>query len=165
MKYRVYIPLLMLLFVLSAVGQTKKNDSEMSRKRKSLDNEKMIYLSKKIGLTSDQAVDFWTIYNDCEKQIRAIMKKKFAIKKGLSEGSTSADYEAANKKLIKLEAERASLRQTYYARYRKVLSEEQIFRYYDAEHSYRGELLKKICKEHCCPIANQTESTDYFFAP
>ncbi|MEJ6506279.1 MAG: hypothetical protein QNL86_06750, partial [Crocinitomicaceae bacterium] len=69
MKNLLIVCLLMSSFTLLSQGKSKKNE-----RKEQIEQAKIAFISRKIELTTEQAENFWPIYNEMQAEIKAHRK-------------------------------------------------------------------------------------------
>jgi hypothetical protein len=109
---------------------------------------KIAYITDVVKLTPEEAQLFWPIYNELQQKIADFHKKRHALEKQISESNgISIDYEKINDELVQLRVEIATIQQTYYKKYKTILSAEKINRLFKAEHGFKKVLLESFDKK------------------
>ena len=104
---------------------------------------KIAYITDVVKLTPEEAQLFWPIYNELQQKIADFHKKRHALEKQISESNgISIDYE-----IVQLRVEIATTQQTYYKKYKTILSAEKINRLFKAEHGFKKVLLESFDKK------------------
>ncbi len=141
MKKTVLLALMVAMSVV-AVAQTKKKFDKEEMKA-----QKVAYITEKVQLTPDEAQQFWPLYNELQEKIRLVHKQRFELEKSIDEASSTADYERVNDAMVQSRVEMATLRKTYYEKYKQVLSAEKIHRLFKAERGFKKVLLDRFEKK------------------
>ncbi len=136
---RVIISCVLLLFVvnLKAQGETKKEQIEALR---------VAFITKEIGLTTDEAKVFWPVYNEYLDKLEANRKafrKKYdpKIKLEFKTDKEAEDYITAETNLKTTES---ALYKEYNDKFKKVLSVKKVALLRQAEERFKKELVKQL---------------------
>ena len=107
------------------------------------------FFTERIGMTSEEAQQFWPIYNELQDKKGALNEKIHKIYHNAQKdekGERILDYEKLNDETISIKVQEANLDKIYYQKFKTVLPAEKIYRFYRAEREWVGELLKQIRK-------------------
>ncbi|MFT4753776.1 MAG: hypothetical protein ACI9GM_000024 [Salibacteraceae bacterium] len=125
--------------------QREVGHGEAKEKRARIEAIKVEYFTTKLSLTPAEAQQFWPVYNECMDKIHALEKKRRNLLKK-SELSDLNDSEITT--LIEddftLEQNILDLKIAYNKKFKEVLPIKKVGKLYQAEYSFRGELLKKM---------------------
>jgi len=144
MKNFTLIFLLLLSSALSA-QETKRPSVE------ELHNRKWAFIVEEANLTTQEAERVEPIFMEYEKTIWKTVEgskeffKQFYQKKN---NRSEEDYLEMNDRYVNIEIRKAQLLKAYYAKLRKQLSSESIFKYFNAERSYRKDLIDNWHGKH-----------------
>ncbi len=138
--------LLVILFVtisINAISQqyTKEEKIEL------LKAQKIAFITNKLNLTTEEAQNFWPIYNDFfrQKEKLSLDKKQITIdlRQNWESYSTEKKTELADE-LILFRLKEAELEQEYHQKFKSVLSIDKVIKLYNAETQFKTYLLKQI---------------------
>lgn len=139
--------LLLLLFVVSnsfAQQDTKPKIEE-------LHNKKWAYLVENVQLTPTEAARVKPLFLEFETSVWKIIEDSKPLYRSFHEKKDSrseADYNQINERFVNSEMYKAQLLKTYYNKLKKLLSAETIFKYFNAERSYRKDLIENWQGKH-----------------
>ncbi len=136
-----------LLALMVAVSVVTMAQPKMKFDKEEMKAQKVAYITEKVQLTPDEAQQFWPLYNELQEKIRLVHKQRHELEKSLDEASSAADYERVNDAMVQSRMEMATLRKTYYEKYKQVLSAEKIHRLFKAEHGFKRVLLDRFEKK------------------
>lgn len=132
--------ILLLLISLAAKGQ---NPSENTTDR--LTAARVAYITNRLNLNTNQAQQFWPLFNEFEAARKKVRKqiRQLKVESHVLDGT---DEEIKNdlKKLLALRQEELDLEKTYVERFLKVLSPKQLAEYYRAEKEFTRMLVKRV---------------------
>lgn len=104
---------------------------------------KMKYLAQEMDLTDEQKPRFFELYeemchkrDDCFKTAKELERK---LKKGGKDASEE-DYQKATEAMNQANAEAAEIEKNYNEKFSEFLSQKQIYKLKEAEHSFRSRL-------------------------
>lgn len=157
----------LLIFPHASFSQNEPNDEPGpamidKQNREKLKSMKIAYLTEKMALSPEEAKVFWPVYDDFHKKkldLRQEHRKKMKAAKEKSKLSTQemeqiVDAELAMKtKLLEIDKE-------YHAKLKTILPIEKVMKYYEAEHGFKREMMKKMKKNyHNPPPAKENDPT------
>lgn len=147
MKLQRIITVAVLLFAgMNAFAAGQHNNHEDWKQK--MQSEKIAFLTMEIGLTPEEAQNFWPVYNEVNKEKDEAMKEVFkayhametAIKDGKSEKEINVlldNYLAAQKAQRGLDTKAVE-------KYRKVLKGEKVAKIFIAEESFRRHHIRNL---------------------
>ncbi len=103
-----------------------------------------------LQLTSAEAERFWPLYEQFEKDLDALQRKRSAIIAEFGENYDAMTDDMARKILtdrLQLDEERARLRKAYLPRFEKVLPVKKLARYYQIESKIQASVEAGIAEE------------------
>lgn len=104
---------------------------------------KMKYLAQEMELSEDQQKKFFELYDNLDKDVRAIFKDvRVKEKKVKADGAkaTEADYSDLNKARTDAKTKLAEIEKTYDAKFSTFLSKKQIVKMKEAESEFRKKM-------------------------
>lgn len=108
--------------------------------------EKVAFITNEVGLTAEEAEEFWPVFNEIEKQQRERMmaekKAYIALNKALAEGQ--GDVAALLKSYLDAKAANTNLHAANVAKYQKILSIEKVAKLYTCEEKFRRQQIGKL---------------------
>lgn len=150
---RIITAAVMLLAGMNAFAAMQHNHHEDWKQK--MQSEKIAFLTSEIGLTPEEAQNFWPVYNEVNKEKDEAMKEVFkaysemesAIKEGKSEKEINnlldkyLDSKKAQKEVDTKAAEK----------YRKVLKGDKVARIFVAEENFRRHHIRNLHGKPGCP--------------
>lgn len=131
---------LFLFFALPVFSQTDHTNGQRSHdKHEEIQAIKAAYISKKVSLTAGQATAFWPVYNDYQKEVGQLIRRRrenFKNKNG-----------DANEKLdddLDFEARILDLKKKYKTEFSKILPPDKIYKLYRAEREWKEYLIQQL---------------------
>lgn len=139
----------LLILTLLNLNFTFSQESKMTFER--LKAIKMTFITEKIGLTNNEEIFFWRIYNDFEKKIyeRSSQKIRFIRKKYFKEIDSISSLEAykAINQMNFLENLALELKQKRDLQLLDSLSPNKVLKVQHAEYRFKREMISKIVKK------------------
>jgi hypothetical protein len=137
MNARIMKRLSVIIFILmlstSLFAQSKSDRYEQ------IETIKVAFITKKLDLSSEEAQKFWPIYNNYQKELMLLMKKR-------REERLRTDIEPNDKINLDLtyESKMLDLKKKYKKLYSKAIPAEKILLLYQAEREFREHLIKQL---------------------
>jgi GTP1/Obg family GTP-binding protein len=104
--------------------------------------QRVAFITERLNLTSEEAQQFWPIYNEYTTKLQQIRTGAKLDK--LSDDMTDADAEKLILAEIDKESRELDLRKEYFTKLKKAISPKKIAKLYKAERDFRGELVKQL---------------------
>jgi hypothetical protein len=104
-----------------------------------IESIKVAFITKKLDLTTEEAQKFWPVYNNYQKELMELMKKR-------REDRQKTDI-APNDKInadLAYESKMLDLKKKYKKLYSKAIPAEKILLLYQAEREFREHLIKQL---------------------
>ena len=130
--------MLTLLVLLSYTSSQAQRVDDRKERIKAL---KTAFITEELQLTSDQAQQFWPIYNELERELEALRKQR---QSGSPETMNDAQTEAWVRQQLDLEAQQIAVKRQYVDKFSKVLNWQQIAKLLKVEHRFKQELLRRM---------------------
>lgn len=126
--------LVFILMISSSLFAQSKRD-----RHEQIENIKIAFITKKLDLNQEEAQNFWPIYNNYQKELMLLMKKR-------REERLRTDLEPNDKINLDLayESKMLDLKKKYKKLYSKVIPAEKILSLYQAEREFREHLIKQL---------------------
>ena len=112
---------------------------------KEMQEYKHDFIAKEIGLSDEQKEKFFPIYSEMEvatfklnKETRQLEKKINDNKQGVSD----IEYEKAAEALFELKAKEGAIEESYFDKFKAILTPEQLFKLKIAERKFTREVMK-----------------------
>lgn len=100
---------------------------------------KVAFITKKLDLTTEEAQKFWPVYNNYQKELMVMMRKR-------REDRQKTDIDP-NEKInadLTYESRMLDLKKKYKKLYLKVIPAEKVLLLYQAEREFREHLIKQL---------------------
>lgn len=132
---------------LSLAAQNKAGKSNEQRKAQyeQFCQFRRDYMTKQIGLTDQEAQQFFTLYEELESKKWKIDKeaRDFARKVAHATGTVSdTEYEKAAQALLEKDEKMAQIDREYYDKFKSFLSSEQLFKFKNAQMKFPRAMMK-----------------------
>ncbi len=112
-----------------------------------LNNYKIGFFTKKLDLTSEEAVKFWPVYNEFQSQRNSIQLEKMKLNRNFNQnGSSLSDKQLSEMgdKYVDYLVQESNLSVEFHKKLKDVLSPAKVIRYYQAETQYKIQLLNEL---------------------
>ena len=141
------------LFFYSANGIAQGHWENKKEKREEIHTQKIAFISDQLDLTSEEAQEFWPIYNEYETEIGAIRKKRKSYLKQLRDLDNLSGDKAYDlmQSVFNTEKEESDIRIAYLQKFNGALGKKKAAQVFIAEEKFKRELLKKIHHEGRVP--------------
>jgi len=149
-KRRVTLVLVGFVVVLawvSSVSAQEKPADNMQVFVEKIRADKKLLVAENMRLTEAEAKVFWPVYNQYQDELFLLRKRTVKLIKDYVEAYEKMSNETARKlldELMSIEALGPKLRQTYLPKFRKVLPETKVVRYYQIENKINAALMYEI---------------------
>jgi len=142
MKARIRIfPFLIVLvsvltvFNVSLMAQEKPADN-MDIVREKIQSDKKLFIAENMNLTESEAKVFWPVYENYQKDLGKLVDKAVKLIENYAANYETMTEEAAKELIdgyLAIEGERVTLMKSFLPKFRKVLPEKKVARYYQIE--------------------------------
>ncbi len=138
--FSVLIAILMAFPVLSASAQDRSADN-MDLVRDKMRADKKLLIADNMGLTQSEAKVFWPVYESYQKDQGHLTNRMLKLIEGYAknyETMTDTVARVLVDAYLQIEADRLALRKAYLPKFRKVLPETKVARYYQMENKLQA---------------------------
>jgi len=134
------------IFFLSALICSSFAEERKQERLDELLQERTEYIISKIDLTPEEREKFIPLYKEFQqKRMSMYEKDNLHFKKKREKKSyTEEDYREMNEFYTNEKLNNATLDKIYYEKFREILPESKIFNMFQAEKTYRRDLLKRV---------------------
>ena len=135
------------IFFLSALIYSSSAEEKKQERLDELLQERTEYISSKIDLTPEEREKFIPLYKEFQQKRMSMYEKDnlYHFKKKKEKKSyTEEDYREINEFYTNEKLNNATLDKIYYEKFREILPESKIFNMFQAEKTYRRDLLKRV---------------------
>tara|TARA_B110000037_G_scaffold165385_1_gene187071 strand:- start:1039 stop:1494 length:456 start_codon:yes stop_codon:yes gene_type:complete len=129
-------------FTLLSQGKSKKNE-----RKEQIEQAKIAFISRKIELTTEQAENFWPIYNEMQAEIKAHRKSIKTDLKQLKSDSLNQDdksYENALNDRHEDAIKFLEIKKEYSRKIGELLGYKKVFDLGDAEIAFKKQLVNRM---------------------
>ena len=146
---RAFLLLITILFVGTVFSQQDKSNDERQKRWEEMKAKRAAYFTDRVGLTSDEAQKFWPVYNQLQEAKGKLYQKMRGLQhnnKRNEKGERIMNFEEITDEMINIKVQEANLDKAYHHKFKQILSPEKLYKFYQAERDWSGELLKQIEK-------------------
>lgn len=118
-------------------GQGPGPDPKKEEKIKALE---VVFISRKLELTTEEAQKFWPVYNEYKKDMRQVMMSQ---------------RNNPGKDVVDIEQSMLDIRKKYRDRFTTIIGQPRMNKFFHAEHEFREVLLNQLKNHPNRPIRNQ----------
>jgi hypothetical protein len=129
-----------LVLAFPAFTQEKQADN-MQIVREKLRADKKLLVSEAMKFTEDESKGFWPVYESYQKEVSAVNDRTLKLIQEYAKNYPSMTNEVAKKLVddyLSLEGERLKIRQSYLPKFRKVLPDIKVARFYQLENKIQA---------------------------
>ena len=135
--YPFFIVLVAMLtvFIVPSMAQEKPADN-MQLVREKIKTDKKLFIAENMNLTESEAKVFWPVYEDYQKELDKLVDKTVKLIDNYAANYQTMTEEAAKELIngyLTIEGERVTLMKSFLPKFRKVLPEKKVARYYQLE--------------------------------
>lgn len=139
--------LILSLCVAGLFAQTSQD--EHAKRWEEFKAKRAAFYTEKICLTADEAQVFWPVFNELQEkkgQLHHKISEQFRNAKKDEKGERIIDFVKVTDDMINFKVQESSLDKCYHEKFKKILSPEKLFKYYNAEREWTNNLLKEMDK-------------------
>jgi hypothetical protein len=147
MKYLAMFLLLCMTLPVMSLAQEAKKDDNMAILMEKIKADKKLLVAANLGLTEAESKDFWPLYDAYQKDLEGNrMKLGDIIKRYAEKYETMTNEEAKGllNEYMMVDEEQLKLRQAALPKFRAVLPEIKVVRYYQIENKIRSAVNYEI---------------------
>lgn len=116
----------------------------LAEKLEKVQAAKVAYITSKLSLSTEQAQNFWPVFNEFESARRKIrFQLKGLNKEGRNNQLSEEQLKASVRKRLALKQEELDLEKLYAEKFMKILSASQVVELYESEKEFTRLLLKQ----------------------
>lgn len=110
---------------------------------------KVAFITERVGLTSEEAQQFWPIYNEHEDNLEEIRRKERAeleINIARAQDLSNTDSERLLDRLLELQFEKQKVDQEFLSRLRTVIPAKKVLLLVKAEEDFKRQMIQEFRK-------------------
>lgn len=135
--------IVMLLAGMSASAQPDRGDW-----KERMQSGKIAFLTMEIGLTTEEAQNFWPIYNKVSEDLDKAMYETFSsymeLEKALNENKSDKEVSKCLDRYLKALESQDDIRNESVAKYKKILSDKKVAKIFIAEEKFRRQHIRML---------------------
>jgi hypothetical protein len=131
------------------VAQDQQADT-MQALRDKIRADKKLIIAENLPLTAAEAKAFWPVYDSYQQELSALNDRTIKLIKEYANNYQTMSDQTAKKLMdeyLAIDAARLKIRQAYVPRFRKVLREKQVARYYQIENKVQAMVNYELAAE------------------
>ena len=149
--YPFFIGLVAMLtvFIVSPMAQVKPADN-MQLVREKIKTDKKLFIAQNMNLTESEAKVFWPVYENYQKDLAKLVDKTVKLVENYAANYQTMTEEAAKELIngyLAIEGERVTLMKSFLPKFRKVLPEKKVARYYQLENKIDAVVSYGLAKQ------------------
>jgi hypothetical protein len=132
-----------------AVAQDQQVDT-MQMVRDKIRADKKLIIAENLPLTPAEAKAFWPVYDSYQQELSALNDRMIKLIKEYANNYQTMSDQTAKKLMdeyLAIDAARLKIRQAYVPKFRKVLREKQVARYYQLENKVQAAVSYELAAE------------------
>ncbi len=128
------------------LAQGRPGGPNGQQKKENIETQKIAFITKKIGLTSDEAQKFWPVYNAAQKEKQDVRKQRRETVKDRKkiEDMTDAEVQKIMDAIFVAKQKELDIDKQYHAKYLAVLPVKKVAKLYQAEEEFKRILLERL---------------------
>ena len=104
---------------------------------------KVAFITERVGLTSQEAQQFWPIYNEHEETLEGIRRKEMQSRLSAAQGLSDSESAVLLDDMLSLQTEKYNADQAFISKIRKVISPKKVLLLLKAEDDFKKRLLQQ----------------------
>ena len=137
---------MVMAMVIPGISQEKPSDN-MQILREKIRADKKLLVAENMQLTEAEAKAFWPVYDQYQDELFLLRTRTLKLIKDFADAYEKMSNETAKKlmdEFMTIESLGPKLRQTYLPKFRKVLPEVKVVRYYQIENKINAVLMYEL---------------------
>ena len=130
----------------SIIASAQKRDNEDWKQR--MQSEKIAFLTMEIGLTPEEAQNFWPIYNQISESLDKAMFETFnsymELEKSLNDNKSDKEISKCLEKYLTALGKQDEIRENSVSQYKKILSDKKVAKIFVAEEKFRRQHIRML---------------------
>ena len=137
----------LIVLILSAGTALAQPGSRMEEKKDKIEAMKVGFLTQRLDLTSEEAKNFWPVYNQYQKDLDNLRSKRRGDRRDAKqefEAMNDKDVEKVVDDEIVFRQNELDIMKRYHTQFKQVLPIKKVAKLYRSEEDFKRELLQKI---------------------
>ncbi|MEM7658935.1 MAG: hypothetical protein AAF399_22620 [Bacteroidota bacterium] len=142
MKYAIILLSLLTVWGGSAWAQEGEKDGQIGPYR-------VAFMTRALGLDSEEAKQFWPVYEAFKKEQNALNKEKKALEHSMRQEMLKGDenkIETMADEFVEISRRQFEVQETYHAKFKEILPIRKVVLLYKAEQDFNRRLLEELRK-------------------
>lgn len=121
--------------------------SRMQEKKEQIEAMKIGFITKQLDLTSEEAKNFWPVYNQYQKELDDLRKKRRGDRREAKDDFENMSDKGMEKVVddeIVFKQSELDIIKRYHSQFKQVLPIKKVARLYRSEEDFKRELLQKL---------------------
>lgn len=151
MKTRLFTALISVLLLAGSFTVSAQPGGGEDWKQR-MQSEKIAFLTMEIGLTPEEAQNFWPIYNQISESLDKAMFETFnsymELEKALNDNKSDKEISKCLEKYLTALGKQDEIRENSVSQYKKILSERKLAKIFVAEEKFRRQHIRRLREMH-----------------
>jgi len=117
------------------------------RKKEKIEQLKIAFITKELELTSEEATEFWPVYNNMANDLKAEKKKQRKASKEIRTNKDSyseSDYKKKSSEILDSQIKEAELKKDYFEKIAAIIGYKKATKLLSLEQRFKRELLNRV---------------------
>lgn len=131
-----FLVIICCVFLAGLTWAQEKPADNMQLVREKIETDKKLFIAQNMNLTESEAKVFWPVYENYQKDLGKLVDKTVKLIDNYATNYETMTEEAAKELIngyLAIEGERVALMKSFLPKFRKVLPEKKVARYYQLE--------------------------------
>lgn len=104
---------------------------------------KVAFITERVGLTSEEAQEFWPVYNEHEDALEGVRRRERQCRLSSAQDLSESESAALLDNLLALQTEKHNADKTFILKIRKIISPKKVLSLLKAEDDFKKRLLQQ----------------------
>ncbi|WP_067034008.1 periplasmic heavy metal sensor [Allomuricauda sp. CP2A] len=104
---------------------------------------KVAFITERVGLTSQEAQEFWPVYNEHEDALEGVRRRERQYRLSSAQDLSESESAALLDNLLALQTEKHNADKTFILKIRKIISPKKVLSLLKAEDDFKKRLLQQ----------------------
>jgi shikimate kinase len=145
--YSLSLKALIILLVINTGTLIAQGGGRLQEKKDEIESMKIAFITKKLALSSEEAQQFWPVYNQYSEKLQELRKKRrqdYRQNKDNIDEMSDKEVEAAVENDMLFRQKELDLQKEYHTKFKSVLPIKKVAKLYAAEEQFKRVLLEKL---------------------
>jgi len=111
-----------------------------------MEAQKIAFITQELDLSTEEAQQFWPVYNEYTKELEAIKKDRPNRREMQDKVLTDSEAASQLSTMIETEKRHTAIKEDYIGQMKNVLSIQKVAKLFRLEHRFKREMLNKLGK-------------------